>query len=52
MKGALSIKQDRVDALKKALRDTLRQLEKANNGNTMDADWVAAETRGRECLYA
>lgn len=32
------IKQDRVNNLEKALRDTLRQLEKAING-----DWIAAK---------
>ena len=52
LKGAMSIKQDRVNDLEKALRDTLRQLEKAINGNAMDGDWIAAELHGRECLYA
>ena len=51
MKGTISIKQDRVNDLEKALRDTLRQLEKAINGNAMDGDWIAAELHGRECLY-
>jgi hypothetical protein len=41
-----------VNDLEEALRDTLRQLEKAINGNSMDGDWVSAETNGRECLYA
>lgn len=45
-------KQDRVNALEKALRDTLRQLERAINGNAMDGDWIAAELHGRECLYS
>jgi len=35
-----------------ALRDTLRQLEKAINGNAMDGDWIAAELHGRKCLYS
>jgi HAMP domain-containing protein len=35
LKGTVSIKQDRVNDLEKALRDTLRQLERAINGNTM-----------------
>lgn len=52
MKGTISIKQDRVNDLEKALRDTLRQLEKAINGNAMDGDWIAAELHGRECLYS
>lgn len=52
LKGTVSIKQDRVNDLEKALRDTLRQLEKAINGNAMDGDWIAAELHGRECLYA
>lgn len=52
MKGTISIKQDRVNDLESALRDTLRQLEKAINGNAMDGDWIAAELHGRECLYA
>lgn len=52
LKGTVSIKQDRVNELEKALRDTLRQLEKAINGNKMDGDWIAAELHGRECLYA
>jgi hypothetical protein len=34
------------------LRDTLRQLEKAINGNAMDGDWITAELHGRECLYS
>ena len=51
LKGMVSIKQDRINDLEKALRDTLRQLEKAINGNTMDGDWIAAELHGRECLY-
>ena len=46
------IKQDRVNDLEKALRDVLRQLEKAINGNAMDGDWIAAELHGRECLYS
>ena len=41
---------DRVNDLENALRDTLRQLEKAINGNAMDGDWIAAELHGRECL--
>lgn len=52
MKGTISIKQDRVNDLEKALRGTLRQLEKAINGNAMDGDWISAELRGRECLYS
>jgi len=52
LKGTVSIKQDRVNDLEKALRDTLRQLEKAINGNAMDGDWISTETAGRECLYA
>ena len=52
LKGTLSIKQDRINDLEKALRDTLRQLEKAINGNAMDGDWIAAELHGRECLYS
>lgn len=52
LKGTVSIKQDRVNDLEKALRDTLRQLEKAINGNAMDGDWIAAELHGRKCLYA
>lgn len=52
LKGILSIKQDRINDLEKALRDTLRQLEKAINGNAMDGDWIAAELHGRECLYS
>ena len=52
MKWTISIKQDRVNDLENALRDTLRQLEKAINGNAMDGDWISAETNGRECLYA
>jgi hypothetical protein len=52
MKGTISIKQDRVNDLEKALRDSLRQLEKAINGNAMDGDWIAAELHGRECLYS
>ena len=52
LKGYVSIKQDRVNDLENALRDTLRQLEKAINGNAMDGDWISAETNGRECLYA
>lgn len=51
LKGMVSIKQDRINDLEKALRGTLRQLEKAINGNTMDGDWIAAELHGRECLY-
>ena len=51
LKGMVSVKQDRINDLEKALRDTLRQLEKAINGNTMDGDWIAAELHGRECLY-
>ena len=52
LKGTVSIKQDRVTDLETALRNTLRQLEKAINGNQMDGDWISAETNGRECLYA
>lgn len=52
MKGTISIKQDRINDLEKALRDTLRQLEKAINGNAMDGDWITAELHGRECLYS
>ena len=52
LRGTLSIKQERIDHLEAALRDTLRQLEKAINGNAMDGDWIAAELHGRECLYA
>ena len=52
LKGTVSIKQDRVNDLEKALRDTLRQLESAINGNAMDGDWIAAELHGRECLYS
>lgn len=52
LKGTASIKQDRVNNLEKALRDALRQLEKAINGNAMDGDWIAAELHGRECLYS
>lgn len=52
LKGTVSIKQDRVNDLEEALRDTLRQLEKAINGNAMDGDWIAAELHGRECLYS
>ena len=52
LKGTVSIKQDRVNDLENALRDTLRQLEKAINGNAMDGDWIAAELHGRECLYS
>lgn len=52
LKGTVSIKQDRVNDLEKALQDVLRQLEKAINGNAMDGDWIAAELHGRECLYA
>ena len=52
LKGTLCIKQDRINDLEKALRDTLRQLEKAINGNAMDGDWIAAELHGRECLYS
>lgn len=52
LKGTVSIKQDRVNDLENALRDTLRQLEKAINGNAMDGDWIAAELHGRECLHA
>ena len=44
--------KDRVNDLEKALRDVLRQLEKAINGNAMDGDWIAAELHGRECLYS
>ena len=51
LKGTLSIKQSRINDLENALRDTLRQLEKAINGNAMDGDWIAAELHGRECLY-
>ena len=36
LKGTVSIKQDRMNDLEKALRDTLRQLEKAINGNAME----------------
>ena len=50
LKGAVSIKQDRVNDLENALRDTLRQLEKAINGNAMDSEWLSAEVNGRECL--
>lgn len=35
LKGTLSIKQDRINDLEKALRDTLRQLEKANEELTL-----------------
>ena len=52
LKGTVSIKQDRVNDLENALRDTLRQLEKAINGNAMDGDWIAAELHGRKCLYS
>ena len=52
LKGAVLIKQDRVNDLEKALRDTLRQLERAINGNAMDGDWILAELHGRECLYS
>lgn len=52
LKGTVSIKQDRVNDLEKALRDTLRQLERAINGDAMDGDWIAAELHGRECLYS
>ena len=52
LKGTVNIKQDRVNDLEKALRDTLRQLERAINGNAMDGDWIAAELHGRECLYS
>lgn len=52
LKGTVSIKQDRVNDLEKALRDALRQLEKAINGNAMDGDWISAELNGRECLYS
>ena len=52
LKGTVSIKQDRVNDLESALRDTLRQLEKAINGNAMDGDWILAELHGRECLYS
>ena len=52
LKGTVLIKQDRVNDLEEALRDTLRQLEKAINGNKMDGDWIAAELHGRECLYS
>ena len=51
LKGTVSIKQDRVNDLENALRDTLRQLEKAINGNSMDGEWIAAELHGRKCLY-
>lgn len=51
LKGAVSIEQDRVNDLEGALRDCLRQLEKAINGNAMDGDWIAAELHGRECLF-
>ena len=44
--------KDRVNNLEKALRDTLRQLERAINGDAMDGDWIAAELHGRECLYS
>ncbi len=52
LKGTVSIKQDRVNDLENALRGTLRQLEKAINGNAMDGDWITAELHGRECLHA
>lgn len=52
LKGTLSIKQARINDLEEALRDTLRQLEKAINGNAMDGDWIAAELHGRECLHS
>ena len=52
LKGTVSVKQDRVSDLEKALRDTLRQLERAINGNAMDDDWISAELHGRECLYS
>lgn len=52
LKGTVSIKQDRVSDLEKALRDTLRQLEKYNNGNSMDGDALMAEMSARDCLYA
>lgn len=52
LKGTVSIKQDRVNDLEEALRDTLRQLEKAINGNAMDSDWITAELHGRDCLYS
>ena len=52
LKGTVSVKQDRVNNLEKALRDALRQLEKAIHGNAMDGDWIAAELHGRECLYS
>jgi len=52
LKGTVSIKQDRVNDLECVLRYTLRQLEKAINGNKMDGDWISAEMNGRECLYA
>ena len=52
LKGTVSIKQDRVNDLEKALRDTLRQLERAINGNAIDSDWITAELHGRECLYS
>jgi len=35
LKGTVSIKQDRINDLENALRDTLRQLEKAINGNAI-----------------
>lgn len=57
--GSMKGKQAKINAafgriadLEKALRDTLRQLEKAINGNAMDGDWIAAELHGRECLYS
>ena len=52
LKGTVSIKQDRVNDLEEALRDTLRQLERAINGNAMDGDWITAELHGRECLHS
>ena len=52
LKGAVSIKQDRVNDMENALRDTLRQLERAINGNAMDGNWIAAELHGRECLFS
>lgn len=40
LKKTVSIKQDRVNDLEEALRDTLRQLEKAINRNAIDDDWL------------
>ncbi len=43
-------KNEKISDLTGALRDCLRQLQRAINGETMSGDWLAAELHGRLTL--